>query len=174
MKQQEIFMSDDDNSTLPTEKIESFSGKVYMLKNGHEIPLRLSRTQDKFSWTGAAENDWLQAGGTRTPPVLNFTYHSQTSDRWHFLISGSGPDAEKKLGISRNGYLGLYEVAEVHDYWKIEPLRWIEKGLICHLRDHKGHQVKAELDLPHVEPGAFYLLTVADGEPLEFLIKRTN
>ncbi|MGH8465720.1 MAG: hypothetical protein ACRER5_16375 [Pseudomonas sp.] len=145
-----------------------------MLNAGREIPLRLSRLSDKFSWGITPEDDWLQAGGNEAPPVFDFVLHSQTANRLHFNISGTGRNAAKKLGISRNGYLGLYERSEVSDYWKLEPLAWTEQGLVCRWRDHQGHQVKALPDTPHRQPGTFLLLNVSDGDVHEFLIRRVD
>lgn len=152
--------------------IESFRGRIYMLKEGRAIPLRLSRSGDKFSWGVTPEDDWLQAGGCQASPVFHFTFHSKTEDRLHVFIAGTGPKSAKKLGVSRNGYLGLYEYAEVKDYWKIEPLAWADDGLVCRLRDHQGHQVKAIPDTPHHRHSAISLLTVGEGEAQAFLIKR--
>ncbi|WP_263227644.1 hypothetical protein [Pseudomonas alabamensis] len=149
----------------------SFRARVYLLQGDRALPLRFSRTQDKFGWGIAPAYDWLQAGGDEWPPVLQFTYVSHTEDRWHYRISGTGPRARGQLGISRNGYLGLYERAEVTDDWKIEPLEVIDGRLICRWRDHLGHQVKAEPDTPHHQPGQFYSLTVGEGELHEYLIE---
>lgn len=167
-------MTDTQDETLYTEQISAFQGKIYMLKAGREIPLRLSHSTDKFTWGITPEDNWLQAGGDEPPPVFNFVFHSRTEDRLHFNISGTGRNTTKKLGISLNGYLGLYEIAEVTDYWKLEPLAWTEKGLICRWRDHQGNQVKAIPDNPHFKPGTFYLMNVAEGDVHEFLITRTG
>lgn len=167
-------MTDTQNETLHAEKISSFQGKIYLLKAGREIPLHLSHSTDKFTWGVTPENDWLQAGGSAEPSAFNFVFHSQTEDRLHFNISGTGRNAGKKLGISRNGYLGLYERAEVTDYWKLEPLEWTENGLICRWRDHQGHQVKAIPDTPHFKQGSFFLMNVTEGDVHEFLIKRID
>ncbi|MEE1869906.1 MULTISPECIES: hypothetical protein [Pseudomonas] len=167
-------MTDAPNETLYAEEISSFRGMIYMLKNGREIPLRLSRAQDKFTWGVTPEDGWLQAGGNQEPPLLTFNFHSQTEDRLHFNISRPGQTGPQYLGISRNGYLGLYEHAEVTDYWKLEPLEWTEKGLICRWRDHQGHQVKAIADTPHLDRGQYFLLNVTEGETHRFLIRRID
>lgn len=167
-------MTETQNQRLNAEAVSSFQGQVYLLNAGREIPLRLSRLSDKFSWGITPEDDWLQAGGDEDPPVFDFVLHSQTENRLHFNIFGTGRKAAKKLGISRNGYLGLYERAEVSDYWKLEPLSWTEQGLVCRWRDHLGHQVKALPDTPHRQPGTFFLLNVSDGDVHEFLIRRVD
>ncbi|MNJ54912.1 hypothetical protein D3C77_503740 [compost metagenome] len=167
-------MTEVQNESLHAEEISSFRGRIYMLKAGREIPLRLSHSTDKFSWGITPSDDWLQAGGGAEPPLFNFDFHSQTEDRLHFHISGTGRNAAKKLGISRNGYLGLYERAEVTDFWKLEPLAWTEKGLVCRWRDHQGHQVKAIPDTPHFNQGIFYQLSVTEGDIHEFLVERVD
>lgn len=167
-------MTDTQNDRLYAEEISTFQGRIYLLNAGREIPLRLSHSTDKFTWGIAPEDDWLQAGGSAESPLFTFDFHSQTEDRLHFNISGTGRSAAKKLGISRNGYLGLYEQAKVTDYWKLEPLAWTENGLVCRWRDHQGHQVKAIPDNPHFKQGNFFLLNVAEGDVHEFLIKRID
>ena len=85
----------------------SFRGKLYMRAVNRDIPLRLSRSTDKFSRSIIPEDDWLQAGGRQDSPVMDFHYHSQTDDRLHYHISIPGRPQTKKLGVSRNGYLGF-------------------------------------------------------------------
>ena len=165
-------MTETHTPMLYAEEISSFQGRIYLLDAGRKIPLRLSQSSDKFTWGITPESDWLQAGGKEESPVLNFVFHSQTENRLHFNISGTGRNAAKKLGISRNGYLGLYEQAQVTDFWKFEPLAWTENGLVCRWRDHQGHHVKTIPDAPHHERGTFFLLNVKDGETHEFLVER--
>lgn len=167
-------MTDTQDAPLHAEELSTFLGRIYMLKAGREIPLRLSHSSDKFNWGFTPEDDWLQAGGTQKPPLFEFVFHSQTENRLHFNISGTGRKATKKLGASRNGYLGLYEVSEVTDYWKLEPLNWTEKGLVCRWRDHLGNLVRAIPDTPHFDQGTFYLLNVTEGDVHEFLVKRVD
>ncbi|MCO7517333.1 hypothetical protein NJF44_11090 [Pseudomonas guariconensis] len=167
-------MTDAHEPVLVAETIEAFRGKIYMLVDNRRVPLRLSRSTDKFSWGFAPQDDWLQAGGQADSPVFHFTFLSQTENRHHFSIRGTGRHADKKLGISLNGYLGLYKHAEVTDFWKLETLNWTEQGLHCRWRDHQGQQVKAIMDTPHHEPGTYYLLNVQEGEVHEFLIERVD
>lgn len=164
-------MSENQDAPLYTSE---FLGRIYMLKAGREIPLRLSHSTDKFTWGLTPEDDWLQAGGNQEPPLFKFVFHSQTENRLHFNIFGTGRKAAMKLGASRNGYLGLYQVSAVTDYWKLEPVAWTEKGLVCRWRDHLGHTVKAIADNPHFARGDFYLLNVTEGDVHEFLVKRID
>ncbi|WP_447738418.1 hypothetical protein [Pseudomonas laurentiana] len=148
----------------------SFRGKLYMRAVDGNIPLRLSRSDDKFTWGVTPEDDWLQAGGRHDSPVMSFHYDSRTDDRLHYHISIPGRPKTKKLGVSRNGYLGFYWNAEVTDYWKIEPLQLADEGLICYLRDHRGHRVGAIADAPHKSGDWVALLNVDEGEPYTFLL----
>lgn len=84
---------------------------------------------------------------------MDFHYHSRTNDRLHYRISMPGRPETKKLGVSRNGYLGFYWHADVSEYWKIEPLALTDEGLVCHLRDQRGYRVGALTDTPHRRGG---------------------
>ncbi|MBF8670127.1 hypothetical protein IR012_11795 [Pseudomonas putida] len=152
----------------------SFRGKLYMRAADYDIPLRLSRNADKLNWGFTPEDDWLQAGGRQDSPVMDFHYHSHTDDRLHYHISIPGRPETKKLGISRNGYLGFYWHAEVTDYWKIEPLQPGDEGLVCHLSDHRGYRVGAIPDTPHHSGDKVYLLNVEEGEIVTFLLRQAN
>ncbi|MBF4212265.1 hypothetical protein EI533_31880, partial [Pseudomonas donghuensis] len=55
---------------------KSFRARLYMRAVDRDIPLRLSRSSDKFTWGITPENDWLQAGGRQDSPVMDFHYHS--------------------------------------------------------------------------------------------------
>ncbi|WDY58634.1 hypothetical protein [Pseudomonas sp. PSKL.D1] len=156
----------------------SFRGKLYLRKASANTPLRLSRSDDKWSWGVTPEKDWLQAGGNQDSPTFSFHFDSASEDRLHYHITIPGPrktipgdPVPKKLGVSRNGYLGFYWVTDVTDYWKIEPLQMTAAGLICHWRDHRGYRVGAVKDSPHFERGEFSLLNVDEGEVLPFLLK---
>ncbi|WP_449431060.1 hypothetical protein [Pseudomonas putida] len=152
----------------------SFTGKLYMCAAGGEFPLRLSRSSDKFGWGITPEDDWLQAGGNEDSPSMTFHFDSQTEDRLHYHISIPGNPQRKKLGISRNGYLGFYWSAEISDYWKIEPLQQTEQGLVCYLRDHQGHRVGAVEDDPHRSGYWAALLNVNQGEVYTFLLRQAD
>ncbi len=150
---------------------KSFRGQLYLRVADYCIPLRLSRSTDKFNWGFTPEDDWLQAGGRQDSPVMHFHYHSRTEDRLHYHISIPGRPQTKALGVSRNGYLGFYWHAEVTDFWKIEPLRLSAEGLVCHLRDHRGYRVGIIKDTPHKSGDWVALLNVEEGEVFTFLLK---
>ena len=143
----------------------SFRGQLYLRAVDWNIPLRLSR------WGVTPEDDWLQAGGKQQSPMMNFQYDSHTEDRLHYHISIPGNPKRKKLGVSRNGYLGFYWNAEITDYWKIEPLQLTDEGLVCNLRDHRGHRVGVIKDDPHKSGDWVALLNVDEGEVFTFLLK---
>lgn len=98
---------------------------------------------------GIAGSGWLVQGDQSGQPLaLRFDYVNHTEDRFHYHISAAASAqhyAGAKLGVSANGYLGFYQVAEVVDYWKLElegenlDPRHIEFTL----RDHRGHKVGA-------------------------------
>jgi len=81
-----------------------------------------------------------------------------------FTISSCDEDSERKLGVSRNGYLGFYKVAAATDPWLIEPVMVDGDVLVCRLKDHRGHVVKAELGTSD------QYLNVETGTSLEFAI----
>lgn len=159
------------NPDIQARYARSLHGKLYMLASDRAIPLRLSRSSDKFTSGFTPEDDWLQAGGRQESPVMDFKFHSHSDDRLHYHISIPARPSAKKLGISLNGYLGFYWHAEVTDYWKIEPLELTAEGLVCHVRDQRGHRVGAIQDTPHKSGDWVAHLNVEDGEVFTFLLK---
>jgi len=159
----------------------SFRARLYLHEEGRNTPLRLSQPNDKFSWGVSPENDWLQTGGNEPSLIISFDYHSMEDNRLHYHLhipgrskQGSGPQVPRRLGVSTNGYLGFYWIAEVTDYWKIEPLQETEEGLLCHLRDHLGHRVGTLEDTPHHQPGRFNYLNISESEIATFLLQKTS
>ncbi|MGY4525552.1 hypothetical protein [Pseudomonas sp. TE21394] len=152
----------------------SFRGKLYLRAADRDIPLRLSRSDDKFTWGITPEDDWLQAGGRQDSPLMSFHYDSHSDDRLHYHISIPGSPTTKRLGVSRNGYLGFYWYAEVTNFWKIEPLQLTDEGLVCHLRDHRGYRVGILEDDPHKSGDWVALLNVEEGEVSTFLLRQTG
>lgn len=107
------------------------------------------------------------------PALFKFEHHRTLEDRILYRItSASGMYEGAKLGISRNGYLGFYELAGAVGIWKVQAQsEWRpEPGqrLGCWLRDHEGHRINClERYKQSTSPGRFYL-NVHDGEPLAF------
>ncbi|RWU23955.1 hypothetical protein DM813_09050 [Pseudomonas alkylphenolica] len=164
------------------ERAEVFLGTLHIVDSTADLesPLgenarsvHLSEFKDRDGQVIGGQSDWLVAGHEQPATVLRFLFHSRTSDRLHFMISGSGADHEKKLGISRNGYLGLYAYASVRDYFKLEPLHWGDDAVICRWRDHQGHVVRTHHD-PAVSNPRFSYLRVGEGEEVTFRIERIN
>lgn len=149
----------------------SFRARLYLHEEGRNTPLRLSQPNDKFSWGVSPENDWLQTGGNEPSLIISFDFHSMEDNRLHYHLHIPG---QRRLGVSTNGYLGFYSIAEVTDYWKIEPLQETEEGLLCHLRDHLGHRVATLEDTPHHQPGRFNYLNVSEGEIATFLLQKIS
>ncbi len=153
---------------------KSFRGRLYLRNAETNIPLRLSRSSDKFTWGVTPEDDWLQAGGREASPVMRFHYQSHSENRVHYEISIPGNPKTKKLGVSLNGYLGFYWYSEVTDHWKIEPLQMTDEGLVCYLRDHRGFRVGILQDTPHRNRDWVALLNVEEGEVATFLLRQVG
>lgn len=121
----------------------SFMASLSCVYNGRMMPVGSSDTL--FS----LDNHWLVLDGS---PVrasqhslrLWFEYTGRGHDRLHYHIHAMQPFSGK-VGLSSNRYLGIYEVAPVTEYWKVEPLEpWVlhtGQRLRCNLRDALGHQV---------------------------------
>ncbi|HEK1685854.1 TPA: hypothetical protein SMR42_002205 [Pseudomonas putida] len=148
-----------------------FTATIYWMNGNKLVPIRRSSARDKFTWGIAPEGNWLQAGGDQPSLPLDFEFHSKTEDRLHYMISMSSGN---KLGRSVNGYLGLYQISEVTDYWKLEPLRRASNGWVCHFRDHEGHGVKTWLDNPHFDNSTYHFLNTYEGNDAEFLVVPTT
>lgn len=121
----------------------NFTASLSCIYNGRKMPVGSSDTL--FS----PDNNWLVLDGS---PVrasqhalrLWFEYTGRGHDRLHYHIRALEPFSGR-VGVSNNQYLGLYAIATVTDYWKIEPLEpWVlqpGRTLRCNLRDAFGHQV---------------------------------
>lgn len=155
-----------------TELQRDFKATIYWMKGNVLVPIRRSKTTDKFTWGVVPGDDWLQAGGDQPSLILDFEFHSKTEDRLHYMISRSS--GFSRLGRSVGGYLGLYQVSEVTDYWKLEPLRHAPNGWVCRLRDHEGHGVKTWQDDPHFDNFTYHFLNTYEGNDAEFLVVPTT
>lgn len=170
------------DSALKAQFARSFSGRLYVRIDGWDAPLcpGQAKAWDATTRLLAKMHDgWLTAGGHEEAAALQFDFDSMTDDRLHYHISLVGAGAPQKLGISRNGYLGFYRVAEVTDYWKIEPLRMTAQGLVCNLRDHQGQRAAVAADtrlggsgeIPRDGSQDEAFMNVSHGETFEFLLK---
>ncbi|MFF7065374.1 hypothetical protein [Pseudomonas sp. NPDC008258] len=164
------------------EKDEVFLGTLHVLDSttptdhipgGPRQAVYLSRFTDADGERIAGQSDWLITGKQQPPCVFRFLFQSSTEERLHFMITGSGEDHDKKLGISRNGYLGLYKHASVTDYIKLQPLFWTENALLCRIRDHQGHAVRTHHEPSEHTPN-FEYLRINEGQEVMFLLERTT
>lgn len=158
------------DQTISTQYAESFRCRLLMYREGGCINTRLSRSGDRTDddfFNFAPADDWLILGGYTLPPLLEFRYISKTEDRLHYHIN-LWEQRDKKLGVSRNGYLGFYKHAEVTDYWMIEPLHLFEGSLTCHLRDQSGQTVGAV----DYKEDMLTALNVKKGQPVTFLLTK--
>jgi len=120
---------------------KSFVAHLYSISEAAEGPIGLS------SELALTNSGWLTRQNPGATPVpLKFDYIEHTEDRVHYSVSvaDEAPEyAGTVLGISRNGYLGVYGVASVIDFWKVEVVRsWTEgEYLYFNWRDHQGHRV---------------------------------
>lgn len=89
---------------------------------------------------------WLTQGAQAEEVFkLRFDFIEHIGERLHYRITAdadAGMHAHARLGVSRNGYLGLYKEAEVTDPWKIEMLEHEAKAdyFECYLRDARGYR----------------------------------
>ncbi|WP_213877441.1 hypothetical protein [Pseudomonas sp. dw_358] len=136
----------------------SFVASLHCIYNGRKMAVGSSDTL--FS----LDKNWLVLDGSPVrasghPLRLGFEYTGRGHDRLHYHVHGLLPFAGQ-VGLSSHGYLGLYEVAVVSDYWKVEPLEhWsleVGRELRCNLRDVLGHQVGIYLGA-YLTVGAEYL-----------------
>lgn len=90
--------------------------------------------------------DWLIKGDPQkvydnSLNVFKFKISSQTSDRLHYSISGTGGRRGRRLACSNKGYVGMYTSADAINILKLEPLQWDGRQLRCRWRDHHGQRV---------------------------------
>lgn len=116
------------------------------------IATLLSTTGDGFfpvgylTDTSVAGDGWLiQSTQEQHDAVFRFDFIETVGDRIHYTISAAPGTAYEgaKVGISRNGYLGFYRIAEVADFWKIEleGSQADPEAFEFVLRDHRGYRV---------------------------------
>lgn len=174
-------ITNDDNWAV---RAEVFLGAIYALNTdtatedalnapGQPVSLTLFRDNDGDVIIG--QSDWLIAGEEQPASVFRFLYQSSTtnSNRLQFMITGSGTDNDKTVGVSRNGYLGLYKVANVSEPLRIEPLHWSENAVVCRLRDHQGFSVRTYHDSAVANPNFSYL-RIGEGKEVIFRIERVT
>jgi len=93
------------DQAIQTAYAKSFRGRLHAIATGRYVPLRLSKTHDRWNWGIAPQYDWLMAGGEEQSIHLDFAFDSQAHDRLHYHISLSGSaHPPKMLGLSLNDY----------------------------------------------------------------------
>jgi hypothetical protein len=162
------------DSMIESTFTRSFQARLYACIDEWQAPLRPS----KYVPLGTSDahlqllnNGWLQVGGAEDASPLDFTFIDKTPDRLHYHIYLPAAGGPVKLGVSRNGYLGFYKVAEVTDYWKIEPLKLTDQGLLCNLRDQSGQRVAVYSDVPRDSSHPKAYMNVQEGKVFTFLLK---
>lgn len=150
---------------------KSFIASLYSVTVGHRGRIGISLIEG-----GVADDGWLQIlDDHRITKPVNFRFHyishSVEDNRIHCNItctSDTGQYRGARLGVSDSGYLGFYQVAQVTDFWKLEPAGdWVleeEQDVLFTLRDHNGFRVANE---PHY--GGF--LNIHQGEILQIKAK---
>lgn len=68
----------------------SFRAQLYLNSARSLKPLRVSRSDDSFSWTDIAEDGWLQVGSDGQSPAMDFVFRHSSSDRLYFDITLPG------------------------------------------------------------------------------------
>lgn len=160
---------------------------------GHSFLMSLySRTgpaPEPVSFTNDSDivgNGWLVRRIRMNPALqLRCEYHSHNDSSVHYNISagpGAGEFEGRRLGVSRNGYLGFYHAEDYPHYWALELLSPWNIGNDVHFtfRDHRGYRVaisteKAnrhllDQDDPHrLKHGTVDWLNINKGQIVEFL-----
>lgn len=157
----------------------SFSATLLTVSEGKTEVVECS------SGAGLAQDGWLiHRADVDAPLVLHFDYISHSQDRVHYNIS-AGPQTPgysgARLGVSANGFVGLYQVAAVSDFWKVQLVSAEDMpGMFDFiLRDHRGHVVKSHVKRfrrgslwtgsTHLSPWhEVNYLSVETGEPIVF------
>jgi hypothetical protein len=155
---------------------KSFTATIISVTKGFIGPINISYHPQ------VAKSGWLLRGrGDIGAVTLRFDYVSHNEDRHHYHISATdtGHYEGARLGVSQNGYVGLYHVASVSNIWKVELTGTgsVEEGFHFFLRDHWGQRVAVypqkeqfgNLANPSsINSRIFEYLNVENGEILEF------
>lgn len=149
---------------------KGFLAKIYAYRNDIRQPLRFSRPNEDGA---LSQPNWLQAGGDSESPLVWIDVLSKTSTRIWVKISGRTHNGNMdRLGRSNNGFLGLYGIHSVTQPWKLEPLDWNGREMVCHLRDHNGYRVGFSDKSTQVGGHKLFYLDAVNGEPCKFLISK--
>ena len=122
----------------------SFTAQLRTVGEGFGGAVKLSPN------TGVGRGGWLLvAANAERGDTFTFEYLRASDGRFHYAIKGAdnlGEHAGAALGISTNGYLGLYQVAGVNNSWKIEvrPPRGVSRPMRFWLRSAAGYRIAAK------------------------------
>lgn len=153
----------------------SFIARLYMVTNSYHGQQRVGVTvTPNPGFCG-----WLKPmiGLEEISKPINFFFHFLEKNgegeltRIHCDITcSSATEGHRgaKLGVSRNGYAGLYQVAEVEDFWKLEPLNdWQDdQNLLLNIRNPSGFCLGKQVFTKSEYP--VDLLNILDGENMSF------
>ncbi|MDD2048974.1 hypothetical protein [Pseudomonas putida] len=153
-------------------KERSFIARLYVRQDGYDerVGITVSSTPSYSGWLKS-----MKGNDTHVKPV-NFRFDflegsvSGVGERLIYNISCSSATAGyrgAKLGESISGYAGLYQVANVENFWKAEPFnRWEDdQDLQFGVRNHKGMKLRSYSSLA---TGNEVLMNTHDGEVLTF------
>lgn len=128
---------------------KSFVAKLSCVFSGDRQVVGLSQAPT------VAQRGWLVPMYDHEGAVtLKFEYVRQTHERYHYAITGAeGEFANAALGVSTNGYVGLYHHAAVDNTWKFDFTEADDAGQGFWLRDNTGQRI-AEYEAP--VSGVFY------------------
>lgn len=121
--------------------IGSFKARLRSLGAGCSGMVAVTEKLSEFDSGGWLVVDERCDGGVAAE--LNFNFLESRGNRVHYAITNAapGPYRGAKLGISRNGFLGLYLHAAVTDFWKVELLGGSAVNPQIYLRNHEGTRV---------------------------------
>jgi len=143
---------------------KTFVAKLFCMFNQYKQVVSLSEAPT------IVQRGWLKPSYSHDKAVeLKFQYLRYIDDRYLYAITGAeGEFVNSGLGVSHNGYVGLYNHAAVDNVWKFDFTEADDDGQGFWLRDKDGQRI-AEYEAPVA--GVFYLpgvggryLNVAAGE----------
>ncbi|MCE1115651.1 MULTISPECIES: hypothetical protein [Pseudomonas] len=161
------------NTVLNAPALESFQARIYLYHENNKIPLRFSLPSEDRILGLFAEGNWLQAGDLADSPVFEMEFLSKTADRLLFNIRARAHDRLfKRMGVSTNGYLGLYDYHTRTAPWKLELLDWTGSEMICYLRDSEGNRVGVTSESTEVKGHKLLYLNSQKPLPCKFLVRK--
>ena len=119
---------------------KSFCARLKCSANDRESFIALSQG------SLAGQSGWLETNNLQEQAVeLKFQFLQQVEDRYHYAITGAegaGYYVNAALGLSANGYLGMYHLASITNVWKFDFTEGQRTGFW--LRDKDGYRVAVD------------------------------